>query len=276
MTIEIGRLTLKRIFTERTLECDTPMPTDFKQVPAVYKCFGIIDLLSNTNEPIGITAIAKALGYHRSTVFNLLYSLTDLGVLEQGEDGKFLLGTRLYAYGKSASQNSDLIQTIRPFLEEINTHTGLTTFLGVRSAHRAIIIDKVDVAHGLKISSEVGMSHTILAGAGGKALLSQLSDDKIDKILAENDLPVYTKFSCDNKNAYKKLIVNVRVEGIAFDMEEYVEGIRAMAVPLKVSRHVPVAIWAVGLKQMLPDKKLSAYSQFLKKIARKIEDRLGG
>jgi DNA-binding IclR family transcriptional regulator len=251
------------------------MPNDFKQVPAVYKCFAMIDLLANVRKPLGIADIATALGYHRSTVFNLAYSLTDLGILEQREDGRFSFGTRLYAFSKVAGENSDLIKIVRPYLEEINAHTGLTAFMGIRSALHAVVMDRVDLAHGLKISSEIGMSHSLLAGAGGKALLSQLSDDKIDRILAENDLPVYTRFSCVDKKAYKEMIRKVQEEGIAFDMEEYVEGIRALAVPLRVNQSVPFALWAVGLKKMLSDKKISAYSKFLKQIAKKIENRVG-
>lgn len=248
------------------------MPTDFKQVPAVYKCFGIIDLLANSKSPLGIAAIANALGYHRSTVFNLLYSLADLGILEQGEDGKFSLGARLYRFGRLAAQSSDLIPTVHPYLEKINTHTGLTAFLGVRSARRAIIIDKVDIAHGLKISSEVGESLSLLIGAGGKALLSQLPDETVDMVLNKKKLRAYTKFSCIDKKDYKEIIKKVRAEGIAYDMEEYVEGIRAMAVPLKINNNVPVAIWAVGLKQMLPDEKIPEYSEFFKQIAHQIEN----
>lgn len=251
-----------------------PMPTDFKQVPAVYKCFDMIDLLANTKHPLGITEIANSLGYHRSTVFNLAYSLTDLGIFEKGVDGKFSLGARLYAYGKTLGQLPDLVHLVRPSLEEINAHTGLTAFLGVRSALRAIVIDKVDSAHGLKVSSEVGMSHSLLAGAGGKALLCQLSNEKIDLILAENDLPVYTQFSCADKEAYKVMIQKVRQQGVAFDLEEYVEGIRAVAVPLRVNPSVPVAIWAVGLKNKLSDETLQAYALFLKQIAQKIESRM--
>lgn len=57
-------------------------------------------------------------------------------------------------------------------------------------------------------------------------------------------------------------------------MEEYIEGIRAFAVPLKIHRgDSPLAIWAVGLKRQITDETIPRYSEFLKKIAKEIENR---
>jgi IclR family KDG regulon transcriptional repressor len=75
-----------------------------------------------------------------------------------------------------AGKRSALIQTAHPYLETINEKTKLSAFIGLRSGRRAILIDKVDSAYG------------ILAGAGIKVILSQLSDEGIDEILARTEL----------------------------------------------------------------------------------------
>jgi IclR family KDG regulon transcriptional repressor len=136
-------------------------------------------------------------------------------------------------------------------------------------------VDKVDSAFDIKISSEIGMKLPLLAGAGGKALLSQLSDTEIEKILSQNKLKKFTRFSCVNREKYKKMIERTRQDGIAFDREEYIEGIGAFAVPLNIDRpDSQVAIWAVGLKRQITDEVIVPYSEFLKKIATEIEIRL--
>ncbi|MFH0729772.1 MAG: IclR family transcriptional regulator [Pseudomonadota bacterium] len=250
------------------------MSVEFKPVPAVYKCFGIIELFVVAQKPLGISAIAAALGYHRSTVFNLTYSLVDLGILERGNDGKFLLGERFNELGKTAGRHSGLVHTARPYLEQINTETGLTAFLGVQSALNAVVVDKADSVAGLKVSTEVGHSLSLLVGAGGKALLSQLPDEELDGILAATDLIQFTPLSCVDKNEFKNIILKVREEGIAVDMEEYAVGVRALAVPLHVSRNIPTAIWAVGLKWRLPDERIFSVATLLKQIAKKIEQKM--
>ena len=251
------------------------MKAEFKRVPAIDKCFTILGFLSRSKNPLGISDISKALKYNKSTVFNIVYTLSDLGILEYGRNNKFRPGTQLYVLGKAASLGSELINTVHPYLGEINQRTKLSAFLGIRSGLKAIIVDKVDSAFDIKISSEIGMKLPLLAGAGGKALLSQLSDDEIDKILSQNKLKKFTRFSCVNKQKYKKMIEKTRQNGIALDREEYIEGICAFAVPLNIHRTDSQAtIWAVGLRMQVKDEVIPQYSEFLKKIATEIEIRL--
>jgi DNA-binding IclR family transcriptional regulator len=250
------------------------MNSSFKKVPAIDKCFRTLELLAQSKDPLGISDISKALVYNRSTVFNIVYTLVELGILEKRGHNKFHFGTQFYILSKVAIRHSELINTIHPYLEEINRKTRLMTFLGIRSGLRAVIVDKVDSTFEIKVMSEVGMQIPLLAGAGGKALLSQLSNTEVDVILSKNKLKRYTPFSCTNIRDYKASIQKAREEGIALDMEEYLEGIRAFAVPLNLYREdIVAAIWAVGLKDQIKDELIDSLSDFLKDIRKRIETR---
>jgi len=251
------------------------MKSAFKRVPAVDKCFAILKHLARLKKPQGISAMANALDFNKSTVFNIVHTLHDLGVLEKVGEGKFQFGTQLYILGQSAGRGSELINTVHPYLEQISQKTKLSAFLGIRSALNAVIIDKVDTAFDIKIFSEIGMRMPLLAGAGGKALLAQMTDAEVDDILSNNKLQKFTPNSCINKKKYKAMIKNVCKDGIAIDMEEYIEGIRALAVPLSVNKNgVQAAIWAVGLKKQIKEKNMPRTAAHLKKIAAEIEIRL--
>ena len=248
---------------------------DFKRVPALYKCFNILDLISRSKKHLGISDISTTLEYHRSTVFNIVYTLSDLGILEQDSDGRFHFGAKLYALGKIAGDGSELIFTVHPYLENISLQTKLSAFMGIRAGLKAIIIDKIDSNSDIKVSSETGMKIPLLAGAGGKVLLSQLSDSEVDTILSENELKKFTPFSCTDKKTFKELIKNARKENFAFDDEEYIEGIRALAVPLNLNKkYFQTAIWIVGLKSQIPDNTIIPYKRLLQKKAKEIEARL--
>ena len=164
-----------------------------------------------------------------------VYTLKDLNVLERQPDGKFVFGTRLYILGNMAGGRSALLQTAQPYLRAISERTKLSAFLGLRSDRQAILIDKADSAYGINVSSEIGMQMPVLAGAGIKAMLSQLSNEEIDEILARTELKRYTSYSIIDKVAYKKEILEVRRQGIAYDKEEYIEGVVAFAVPVKAN-----------------------------------------
>ncbi len=251
------------------------MPQALKRVPAIDKCFAILDLLARSKEPMGISHISGRLELNKSTVFQIVHTLSDLQVLENQKDGKFGLGTRFYILGNMAGKRSRLIQTAHPYLEKINEKTKLSAFLGIRSDRRAILIDKVDSAYGLKVSSEIGMQMPTLAGAGIKAMLSQLSDEEIDRILAQTELKGYTPNSIVDKAAYKSEILEVRKQGIAFDREEYIEGMVAFAVPIQAKgRDLQAAIWAVGLTRHVPEAVIPELTKLLKGIARELNYRL--
>jgi IclR family KDG regulon transcriptional repressor len=250
------------------------MKIAFKRVPAIDKCFAILDLYTRLKKPLGISEISKALNYNKSTVFNMVHTLNDLGVLEKSGENKFQYGLRLYTLGKAAGKSSELISTVHPYLEKINQETKLSAFLGIRSGLRAVIIDKADMAFDIKIYSEIGMKIPLFAGAAGKVLLAQVPDAEVDDILAKNKLEKFTPNSCVNRNKYKTMIKQARRDGIAIDMEEYIEGIRGFAVPLKIFRaHTQVAIWAIGLKRQITKANIPRYARRIKNIVAEIEMR---
>jgi DNA-binding IclR family transcriptional regulator len=228
------------------------MPPAYKRVPAIDKCFAILELLAKSQESMGISDISGNLDLNKSTVFNILHTL-----------------------GEMTGKRSAFIQTAHPYLQTINEKTKLSAFLGLRSDLHAILIDKVDSAYGIKVSSEIGMRMPALAGAGIKAMLSQLSDKEIDEILARTELKRYTPYSVIDKTAYKEEIFEVRKQGIAFDREEYIEGMVAFAIPIDANRKdLQAAIWAVGLTRQVPESSVPKLTELLKGISREINCRL--
>ena len=247
----------------------------YKRVPALDKCFLILDLLAKNQKTMGISEIARDLKLNKSSVFNIVHTLADLHVLEEDRENRFGLGTILFTLGRAERKSSDLIRLVRPILEDINHKTRLSAFLGIRSGMRAVILDKVDSAFDIRMSSEVGMRLPLLAGAGGKALLSQLSDEEIGKIIKDNGLKRFTPHTCTHKGNFRKMIRQVRKQGIAFDREEYIEGICAFAIPLRVAtRNLQAAIWAVGLKGQFKEDLIGPYFEYLRKATRNVEEHL--
>lgn len=250
------------------------MSLNYKRVPAIDKCFSILALMAEAKRPFGFNEIVRNLGLNRSTVFNLLHTLKDLDVLDKGPDGLFRLGTRLFILGNAAAGGSELIQTVHPYLETINHEFKLSTFFGILSDQEVIIVDKADRAHRIKISSEIGMKIPVFAGVAGKALLSQLPETDIDQILLQSTPKQYTTRTIIDKTAYKKEILSVKKTGIAYDREEYIEGLIAVAVPLRTYREdLQAAIWAVGLKQEFQEDFMMRIAKFLSNIAQEINYR---
>jgi IclR family KDG regulon transcriptional repressor len=119
------------------------------------------------------------------------------------------------------------------------------------------------------------MQMPVLAGAGIKAMLSQLSDEELDGILARTDLKRYTPYSIVDKAVYKEEIREVRRQSIAYDREEYIEGMVAFAIPIQAnSRDLQAAVWAVGLTRQVPGSSIPELTALLKGISEEINYRL--
>jgi hypothetical protein len=52
------------------------------RVPAVQRCFGAMDLVAGYKYPLDFSDISPQAGLNKSTVFNLVHTLVDLGMLE--------------------------------------------------------------------------------------------------------------------------------------------------------------------------------------------------
>ena len=83
-----------------------------------------------------------------------------------------------------------------------------------------------------------------------------------------------TSKTCIDKTRFKKEVLRIREDGIAFDDGEYIEGVVAFSVPLKTHRpDLQIAIWAVGLKQQVSTGNIPESSHFLRKIANALNQR---
>lgn len=248
------------------------MENKFKKVPAIEKCFKILETLAKSQEPLGITDISKKLGINKSTVYNIIYTLTNLHVLNFLPSGKFTFGTLFYALANVASKKSNLIQLIHPYLNFIKDKTELSVFLGVRSGAQAVLVDKVEADYKIKLSSDVGMVMPPYAGAGIKAMLSQLPEEKIDEILEKVELRKYTDKTILDKKKFKEELLQVKNQGIAYDFEEYIDGMIGLAIPVKSgSRSVQAAIWVVGLKSQLSEEKIDKVVKLFLSLAKDID-----
>jgi len=247
------------------------MEAQFRRVPALDKCFDILEFFARCERPVGVSELSKATGYHRSTVFNVLNTLADLHVLSKSPDKRFNFGLRLYSLGRTASDGSDLIRTIHPYLVKINRKTDLSTCLGIRTDSKAVIVDKVDSDLAVKISMDEGIEVPLLAGAGGKALLSLLPDAEVDGILSEYTSKDFLLLTCLNKAQFKERVEKERADGFALDKEEYMQGVWALAVPLKLGKgKIQAAIWIIGLKAQFRGNVIDDYIAVLKETAEAI------
>jgi IclR family KDG regulon transcriptional repressor len=243
--------------------------------PSVKKAFEILKLISSKKRGLGISEIARDLQIAKSTVHGMTSALEELGVVTRDSKTKrYTLGFTLFELGKVAYSQIDLKDIARPVMERLMERTQASVFLGVQNWDHVTILDIVEPRTELKITSPIGTTIPLLAGAVGKVFLSTLEEDEALRLIQSGGLMRYTPHSITDPHQYLREIRRVREQGFATDDEEYIPGVRAVAAPINGGVHPMYAIWVVGFKASLDEEKMKALTEDTREAAMAIKEKI--
>ena len=246
------------------------------KAPIVGKAFQILRLVARNPRGIRLSQLARELGFGKSTVYGIASALEEVGaVFRDPRTKKYTLGVTLFELGRSAVTRIDLKDVARPFLEGLMADTRESVVLGVRNVDRVTVLDMVESNQDLKITSPVGSTIPILAGATGKVFLASMTTEQAARIVDAKGLPRFTERSIVDPEHFFKELQEVRRKGYAMDDEEYISGVRAVAAPIKAAEHPLSAIWIVGFKPSMSDDKMVLLVEKTKSAAEAISRRIG-
>lgn len=227
------------------------------QAPAVHKAFRLLRTVAESEEQLGLTELAGQLGYSKSTTHGLVHALIREGALIQNPKGRKLsIGSAIYNLGFAKWNPLKLTDSAQRIISQIRDQARETVFLGAL-IDRYILITAIAEADGpLKISAMPGARLPLFTGAVGKVFLARESVARVRKYIQEKGLPRYTPKSIVDEASYLAELENVRTVGYAVDDEEYLSGIRAVAIALENFSGPPMAVWIVGLSNTMDQEKI--------------------
>ena len=249
--------------------------------PSVKKAFAILSAISSSKDGMGVSDLAKKLKMAKSTVHGMTSALEELGaVMRYPLTKKYKLGFALLEIGRSAYSQIDLQTSARPVTEELMEKTQTSVFLGILNWDHVTILDIVEARRDLNITAPVGSTIPLFAGAVGKVFLAAMEKEQATKIISSKGLPRFTDNSIVDMDMYLNELRQVKEKGYAVDDEEYIMGVRAVASPLIGLGQLRSAIWAVGFKASLDEKKMQVLTRethmAAKTISRRIQEQLLG
>jgi DNA-binding IclR family transcriptional regulator len=241
------------------------------KAPAVHKAFDLLRIVAQSPKSLGIVELAQRLGYSKSTTHGLVHALLREGVLTQGLSGRRLfLGPTIAELLFSNWQQEKVVDQAQPLLNDIRDAINETVILGARIRNRVLIMATAEAFDSLKISVPLGSTIPLFAGAVGKVFLAEDNPDSAAAQINAPGLPHYTPRSITDPKAYWKELDRVRAEGHAVDIEEYLPGIRAVAVALHNRRGLPTALWVVGISANMTTAKIEKIAAIAMEAAGKL------
>jgi DNA-binding IclR family transcriptional regulator len=159
-------------------------------------------------------------------------------------------------------------------MEDLMEKTQTSVFLGILNWDHVTVLDIVESRQDLKITAPIGTTMPLFAGAVGKVFLAFMDAEQAAKIIRSKGLPQFTENSISDSESYYQELKRVRQNGYAVDDEEYILGVRAVASPIKGLGQLKSAIWVVGFKASLDEKKMQILIKETQKAAETISRRI--
>jgi DNA-binding IclR family transcriptional regulator len=245
------------------------------KAPAVHKIFQLLRVVAESSDMLGQTELVQKLGYSKSTTHGLIHALLREDALSQNPDGrKFYLGPAITELAFSNWNYYKTAETAQPFLNDIRGQIGETVFLGGLIRKRVLIMASAEAEVPIKISAPAGTTIPVFAGAVGKVFLAGITLDRVRQMIREKGLPSFTSGTITDEEKYLAELERVSTQGYAIDNEEYIHGIKAVAVALGNRRGLPLAVWVVGLSSTMEPEKIRRITDAVLKTSEKLRSAL--
>jgi DNA-binding IclR family transcriptional regulator len=254
------------------------MSTSFatrNKVQSLDRALEILKLLG-TEQEMRVTDLARRLEVHKSTVFRLLSTLQEHGLVEQNPSTeRYRLGYGLVRLAGAVVAELDLARASRPVLEQLAVHTGETVNLAILQGDQVVNIEQIASPNLVVNVNWVGKQTPLHATSNGKVLLAHLAEEERSRLLSQS-LPRLTSRTITDPRVLDKQLQRVLSDGYAFTLEELEQGLNAVAAPVfAADGRVVAAVSVAGPSYRVTPHRLTELGELTKDAGDAISRRLG-
>lgn len=246
-------------------------------VQSVERALSILVALSFGEDGRRLSDVAREISLPTSTVHRLLVTLEKCQFVQfERTQGTWHIGRRAYSVGESFTKRHNIVASAFPALRELRDRTQETVNLGVLENGKVLTIAQIRSRQVTRTISRVG-DHTPTHNSGlGKAILSTYSSNQMTQILAIHPVRRHTKNTICSKSALEHNLIEARQRGFALDNEEYVSGVRCVAVPIANLRAIPpMAVSVSGSVDRISQNRLDEISALIHSTTDRLAETLG-
>ncbi|SDY08772.1 IclR family transcriptional regulator [Halobellus clavatus] len=208
------------------------------------KLFDIVELLRDRNGA-GVTEIADSLGVAKSTAHGHLTTLRDRGFVVK-RDNRYHLGLKFFEYGQYVRGELDIFQSGMVVVDRLERETDEMVWLITYQNGKAMYVYGRAGDNDINVNALLGTRAYMHCNSGGKAILANLSDGRVDEIIDQHGLPGKTDNTITDRDHLDEELARIREQGYALNLSEDIEGIQAIGVPLTVDDQIQGALSVAG------------------------------
>lgn len=247
-----------------------------RAVPAITRGIAILRLLSRSREPLGVHAIARALGMVPSTCLHIVRALSAEGLLTMDTATKrYTLDAGVLALARNLLRQDGYALASQPEIDQLAKSFPVTAIaLRVIGLKHMIVVAISRSEGAVRLRVDVGSQFPALISATGRCLAAFGGH-------AERDLEIaFRRLRWDappSLETWRTEVAATRRSGYGIDRGSYIRGITVLAAPVMGSDgRMHHALAAVGLTEQLRFGEATALGKEIKSAADRITTRLGG
>ncbi|MCI0478381.1 MAG: IclR family transcriptional regulator [Anaerolineales bacterium] len=237
----------------------------------------ILKVLAVEPGEFSLLEISRAAKLPSSTVYRLLATLENEGLVERSDDGlRYRLGLEIFRLGSAILNNMRLEREAYPFMQKLAELSGETVNLGVLSGHSVLYLQKIESKESLRADLVVGGLVPSYCSATGKVLLAFLPEGQLELLFRDTRLVRMGPNCITSLDQLKQELALIRQRGYSIDDQEFSSQIRATGAPIWSHRQRVIAAIAVaGPATRLTPTRLNELVLATTHTASEISARLG-
>lgn len=200
-------------------------------VKSAETLFRIVERLREHDE-MGVTELASKMDMSKSAVHKHLQTLSACDYVIN-EDGRYQLGFKFLTLGGQIRDQDPICQRARPIVEELAEQTNQNTAFVIREGAYGIFAYLSNDRYGLRETVPLGNRYPLHQNASGKAILSTLPDETVERVVGETELPGETANTITDRAALFDELDTIRERGYATSKAERIDGVQSVAAAVE-------------------------------------------
>jgi DNA-binding IclR family transcriptional regulator len=213
----------------------------------------ILEILASGPRPA--SALARELDVHRSTALRLLRELEVAGYVRRVADKEYaaVAGRLLTLVPERRADSDDWTQIADGVLAKVGGKYGEAVNLSVPAEGSMVYLQYRPSVHVVAVREGPGAVRPMHCSAIGKAYLAALDEEALDKHLRRVSFEGGTTRAVRSARALRGELKRTHERGYALDDEETFEGVRCVAIPVRVGGDLVGAAGLSAPVDRLPD-----------------------
>jgi DNA-binding IclR family transcriptional regulator len=206
-------------------------------IPTTLRTLVILEEIARAGVPVTPTAVNETLGLPKPTIHRLFATLEAEGFIARDIDGRsYTPGRRLRRMSVSVLSSLRVRTARLAVLGRLAEEIGETCNIAVPDREGMVYLDRVETKWPLRIQLPVGTEVPFYCTASGKMYLSTLNGAHLERYLSAARFEPHTPATLTDVGRLRAEIAATRARGFAEDAEEFMEGMVAIAVPVRDDR----------------------------------------